>query len=269
MISVVIPMYNSKDTITRCIRSVMAQSEYDLIREIIVVDDGSTDGSAGLVARQYGSCQKLRLIRKKNEGVSSARNAGIRAAASEWIAFLDSDDLWTKNKIRMQWEVVTAHPEISFIGTNRKNENIRWGRLYDAGRKIYYLDLKHILLKNWPHTSTAMIKKDLFSVTGLYDENMRYAEDGNMWNKVALAGGIYYLAGVYASTGGNKLSFGESGLSADLCEMYRGNLKNIRELRQSRDITAFFYVFLRFYYWIKQIRRMIITKWVQMVRRKK
>ncbi len=269
MISVVIPMYNRKDTILRCISSVMAQSGYDLIREIIVVDDGSTDGSAGLVVRRYGSCPRLRLIRKQNGGVSSARNAGILAASSEWIAFLDSDDFWMKDKIRIQWETIMAHPEIRFLGTNRKNENIRWGKLYDAGRNMYYLDLKHILLKNWPHTSTALIKKEVFSVTGLYDETMGYAEDGNMWNRIALSAGIYYLAEVYAVTGGKKMSFGESGLSANLTEMYRGNVKNIRLLKNNGSIKTAFYCFLRLYYWMKQIRRIVITKWVRRIQRKK
>ena len=98
---------------------------------------------------------------------------------------------------------------------------------------------------------------------------MRYAEDGNMWNRIALSAGIYYLAEVYAVTGGKKMSFGESGLSANLTEMYRGNVKNIRLLKNNGSITAAFYCFLRLYYWMKQIRRIVITKWVRRVQRKK
>ena len=102
MISVVIPMYNSKDTIFDSIDSIINQSRYDLIREIIVVDDGSTDGSSQFVSEHYAENKKIKVIRKKNGGVSSARNAGIQSALSEWIAFLDSDDIWDKKKLFKQ-----------------------------------------------------------------------------------------------------------------------------------------------------------------------
>ena len=89
MISVVIPMFNSKKTIAECINSVVNQTREDLIGEIIVIDDGSADGSAELVECRYSSYKKLRVIRKRNEGVSSARNMGIKAAKYDWIALLD------------------------------------------------------------------------------------------------------------------------------------------------------------------------------------
>ncbi|HOM77565.1 MAG TPA: glycosyltransferase family A protein, partial [Anaerohalosphaeraceae bacterium] len=88
-ISVVIPAYNCQAYIRRAIDSVLGQSRP--ADEIIVVDDGSTDGTAEAV-RTYGA--KVILIQQENAGVSAARNAGIRAASGDWIAFLDADDEW-------------------------------------------------------------------------------------------------------------------------------------------------------------------------------
>ena len=90
MISVIIPMYNSKDTITDCINSVLNQTRADLIAEIIVIDDASKDESAILVEKNFRNNNKIQMIHnKENSGVSAARNAGIKAARSEWIALLD------------------------------------------------------------------------------------------------------------------------------------------------------------------------------------
>jgi Predicted glycosyltransferases len=269
MISVVIPMYNSKDTIFDSIDSIINQSRYDLIREIIVVDDGSTDGSSQFVSEHYAENKKIKVIRKKNGGVSSARNAGVQSALSEWIAFLDSDDIWLEEKIRVQWEAVTAHPEIMFIGSNRNKENIHWGRKYDDNRKIYSIDLTHLLIKNWPSPSSVLIKKELLNITGLYDESMQYAEEGDLWNRIAILNELYYIADIYIITGSQKISFGESGLSANLKKMYQGNIRNIKLLKEKNKISFKLYIFLRIFYGIKQIRRIVITKWITKFRKKK
>lgn len=191
MISVVIPVYNSRDTIAGCINSVLNQTEAGLVGEIIVVDDGSSDGSAGLVEHCFKDNSLIRVIRKKNGGVSSARNTGIRAAAYEWIALLDADDIWHPGKIEKQWEQIEKYPGIRFIGCNRNKENVRWGRRISGS--LYALDLKHILIKNWPHTSTALIRKDVFKTAGLFNEKMRHAEDGDMWNRIACRYPLFYI----------------------------------------------------------------------------
>ena len=90
--SVVIPLYNKRNSLKACIESVLNQSYKDF--ELIVVDDGSTDGSKEIV-REFED-KRIRLIEKKNGGVSSARNLGVRSARNSWIAFLDGDDIWTK-----------------------------------------------------------------------------------------------------------------------------------------------------------------------------
>ena len=88
MISVIIPMYNSQDTIIMCIESVLNQTQIELIKEIIVIDDGSTDNSYIAVWNKYRNNKLIRIIKKNNGGVSAARNTGIIAARNSPIIFL-------------------------------------------------------------------------------------------------------------------------------------------------------------------------------------
>lgn len=258
MISVVIPMYNSRRTIVDCINSVLNQTRFDLIDKIIVVDDGSTDDSVELIKKNFSKENKIKIILKENGGVSTARNVGIREANSEWIALLDSDDVWLPEKIEKQWEQISKNEQILFIGCNRNNENIHWGK--KVSNNLYMLDLKHILLKNWPHTSTALINKEIFLKVGLFNEEMRYAEDIDLWNRIAYYYPLYYIPITYEIAGGNKCQFGESGLSANLKDMHKGNMRNVRYLKKEEKISFFFYLFLLAYNYAKYVRRILITE---------
>jgi len=95
MISVIIPVYNVKDYLPDCLESVVAQSLAD--REVILIDDGSTDGSAEICDYYASLYSYFRVIHKPNGGPSSARNLGIGEAKGEWLIFLDSDDVWADN----------------------------------------------------------------------------------------------------------------------------------------------------------------------------
>lgn len=101
-VSVVIPTYNRADKVRTGIESVLAQSFTDL--EIIVVDDGSSDGTGQILAETYGN--RIRYFAQTNQGVSVARNKGIAEARGEWIAFLDSDDQWEKEKLEWQFKAL-------------------------------------------------------------------------------------------------------------------------------------------------------------------
>ena len=90
MISVIVPVYNRKETLGRCVQSLRSQTYEEL--EIILVDDGSTDGSGALCTALSKEDVRIRVIRKENGGVSSARNAGIEAAKGDYLMFADSDD---------------------------------------------------------------------------------------------------------------------------------------------------------------------------------
>ena len=114
MISVVVPLYNKKSSIKSTIESVLAQTYKDF--ELIVVDDGSTDGSADVV-KSFDD-NRIRLISKENGGVSSARNEGIREAKNEFISFLDADDLWDKDFLLEIDKLINDFPEAGILGTS-------------------------------------------------------------------------------------------------------------------------------------------------------
>lgn len=105
-ISVVIPCYNASTYIEATLRSVFAQQGGEL--EVLVVDDGSTDGSAELVARSF---PQVRVLRQANQGAAAARNHGIEQARHDWIAFVDADDIWVPGKLQAQWALLQQRPD--------------------------------------------------------------------------------------------------------------------------------------------------------------
>lgn len=114
MISVIIPLYNKRKSVARTLASVRAQTFTDY--EVVVVDDGSTDGSADVV-RSLAD-ERVRLITQSNSGVSAARNKGISEARGELIAFLDADDVWKPRYLEMQMELVANYPQCDVYAVN-------------------------------------------------------------------------------------------------------------------------------------------------------
>jgi len=114
-VSVVIPTYNRAYCISRAIDSVVGQSHENW--ELILVDDGSTDDTAGLVSSRYGHDARVRYIFQPNTGVSAARNTGIRASRGQFIALLDSDDSWKPWKLQAQLSCFRAFPEVGMVWT--------------------------------------------------------------------------------------------------------------------------------------------------------
>ncbi|MBN1764437.1 MAG: glycosyltransferase family 2 protein, partial [Sedimentisphaerales bacterium] len=166
-VSVVIPAYNAEGTVGRAVESVLQQTrEAD---EIIVIDDGSNDGTAATL-QKYG--EPVRYIYQNNAGPGAARNNGIKAAQYEWVAFLDADDEWLPDKLQLQMDVLQRNDHLvwacgnlirNFIQQNRKLphsdpalvERILEGHDYTND----YLEAS--LHTEWGHTDTMIIKKDI------------------------------------------------------------------------------------------------------------
>lgn len=139
LVSVIIPVFNCEPYIAAAIDSVLAQDFSDL--EIIVIDDGSTDGTP-MVLEQYSG--RIRLVRQKNAGVSSARNAGLDIAKGEYIAFLDADDVWYKEKLGIQVKTLEAFPEIAGVFSNFQTIDKNGGILERNGiQKLYSIFREH------------------------------------------------------------------------------------------------------------------------------
>lgn len=196
-ISVVIPTYNRAATIGAAIRSVLAQDSPP--DEIIVIDDGSTDGTEEALA-EFGDA--LQVLRKPNGGVSSARNAGVRVARSEWIAFLDSDDVWMNGKLALHRREIVQHPDIvchamnTNITTSSGNHNLYSlrGRENEFQQRPFRERPLSDVLAWCFFTQSLVIRKDVCFKAGLFPEGMRINEDSYFMARVALEGAFLVSA---------------------------------------------------------------------------
>ena len=259
-ISVVIPMYNSKGTIKSAIESVLNQTYEELI-EIIIINDGSKDGCENIVEELIKESQinrTIQLINKQNGGVSSARNRGVKEANGDWIAFLDSDDVWLPKKLEKQVNEIKKNSNIKFIGTNRNSEIYPFFK--KLTKNIYTLNPKEIITKWYPHTSTALINKELLFKTNLYDEERTHAEDGDLWLRIAQYCDLYVLNEDLVYTGSGKRSFGESGLSANMPKMYQGEILALKGAKTRKQINFLEYIGVYVWLTIKYYRRVFIVK---------
>jgi len=180
-ITVVIPTYNRVTFLKDAIDSVLAQTFLDF--ELIVVDDGSTDDTPKLLS-SYNN--KVRVITQTNQGPSAARNRGIETAKGEWIAFLDSDDVWKPDKLKKQVQFITDNPDTKICQT--EEVWIRNGKRVNP-RKKHEMHSGWIYEKCLPlcivSPSSVMIRQDVFEKVGLFDETMPACEDYDLWLRIA------------------------------------------------------------------------------------
>lgn len=190
-VTVVIPAYNSQQYIARAVDSVLNQTRS--VDEIIVVDDGSADKTIEIV-KCYG--EKVRYLRQENAGASAARNTGILAANSDWIAFLDADDEWLPDKIERQMELLVRNPHLVWVTGNyiacSCNEHRQAPRIqpdrarHRLGTKEYVEDyFKAYLAGLGGHTDTMVIRKNVLLEVGMFRFGQRKANDLDCWWRIA------------------------------------------------------------------------------------
>lgn len=186
-ISVIIPTYNRKQLVVEAVNSALTQEPENY--EIIVVDDGSTDGTIELLESLK---LPINIIKKQNGGVSSARNAGIKQAKGRYIAFLDSDDLWLPGILNSQYNFLQSHPAIPLVYTDQ-HINVQ-GKLLDTSRfsaKTYThetmskFDLPGFVQDTPIHISSVMVRKSIFDEIGYFNESLHIHEDTDMWNRIS------------------------------------------------------------------------------------
>ena len=179
-VSVVVPSFDRAGLLPRALGSVRAQSHP--ADEVIVVDDGSTDGTAELLGRDY---PEVRCLRQTHRGVSAARNRGIEAARGEWIALLDSDDAWRPEKLERQLDALEAAPGHRIC--HSEEIWIRDGRRVNPGRRHRKLGgriFRHCLPLCAISPSAALIHRSLFAEVGLFDEELPACEDYDLWLRI-------------------------------------------------------------------------------------
>ncbi len=180
-ISVIIPTYNRAKYLPRAIESVLSQSFKPL--EIIIVDDGSIDDTKSVVSRY-----PVGYIYQENSGVSSARNGGVKEAKGEWVAFLDSDDEWDRDKLLKQIAFHRTNPDILFSHTNerwiRDNREIKYSKRLKKPEGFCFEDnLSACKIA----ASSVLVHKKIFEDVGYFDESLRVCEDYEFWLRVSLS----------------------------------------------------------------------------------
>jgi glycosyltransferase involved in cell wall biosynthesis len=189
-VSVVIPTYDRIETLPRSLDSVINQTFSDW--ELIVVDDGSTDGTDEMILRDYPA---VRLHRQENAGVSAARNAGVALVSGEWIAFLDSDDAWLPEKLERQLSALANEPELRLSHTDeiwiRNDRSVNQPKAYaKGGGGIYHRCLPLCCIC----PSSVLLRRDLFDEIGGFDETLPVCEDYDLWLRITAREPVHYLA---------------------------------------------------------------------------
>lgn len=164
-VSVIIPVYNGESFLAEALQSVLNQTLSP--DEIIVVDDGSTDQSAQVVASLAASVAlPIRYLHQENKGPAAARNRGIEQAHGDVIAFLDADDLWDRHKLEIQLPRLKSNPECEVV----------WGRL-----QVFTKNKESAMVKSetqqMPNVGCVLFRRSAFGRVGLFNETMRWSED--------------------------------------------------------------------------------------------
>jgi len=188
-ITVIIPSYNRAYSLSRALDSVFSQSI--LPSEVIVVDDGSSDKTCELIDQKY---PQVRYIYQNQQGVSAARNVGIREATFDWIAFLDSDDEWLPHKLEQQCEQLKDSPGLLVCHTEeiwiRNGERVNQMKKHKkTGGWIYQNCLPLCAMS----PSSIMIHKRIFADVGLFKEDLPACEDYDLWLRICARYSVLYV----------------------------------------------------------------------------
>lgn len=188
---VVMPLYNKRAYVEDAIRSVLAQAE---LHALIVVDDGSTDGSADKVEALARDDARIRLLRQSNAGVSAARNRGVYASSADYVAFLDADDLYLPGFLQQIAALAGRYPEAALLGTAYRRfsgeadtalNTPAPGLAPEPGRLV------PAFFEEWSRgsfiftSSICVLRQALLDLGTLFPEGERLGEDQDVWFRLA------------------------------------------------------------------------------------
>jgi glycosyltransferase involved in cell wall biosynthesis len=254
-VSVIIPCYCCVDTISKTVESVATQSLRP--KELILIDDGSTDNTSELLLylqNCYGPDWIKVILLKDNHGVSYARNLGWDVASQIYIAFLDGDDIWHVDKIACQYGWMLNHPDIDGSGHNCLTVN-RTRELpplvYHPFPAAYPVIFNSLLYSNPLTPSSMMLKRQISS---RFSIKLNYCEDHLLWLELVSAG----FSLVILDTTLAYKQIGGKNASKKLWKMRLGNLKSYEQLRKTKKINFFKFIFLVVFSCLKFISLLII-----------
>jgi glycosyltransferase involved in cell wall biosynthesis len=215
-VSVVIPCYNAARTIGECIASAAAQTLTNI--EIIVVDDGSTDGSSETIRAMATEDRRIIFLRQENRGPGAARNLGISRARGRYVAFLDADDAWKPPKLAVQ---IAAMEKIGVVMS---------GLRINQRRSVESRPYARNLFSNRFVTSSVMVRRTELTGGLRFAEHKKFSEDFYLWQKIIAR---YPAATIHDDSLMRRVGFGDT-LSAKFWRMEMGELDTLSTLRKER-----------------------------------
>lgn len=188
LVSVIMPAYNVAPYVGAAVDSVLAQTTPDW--ELLVTDDGSTDGTAAIVREYAARDPRIRLLQQRNGGLSSARNCALRAARGEFLAILDSDDLWEPGFLEAQLDILAGDPSVDIVTGNAFELG---GRRHGAPARPWpdprpQPTLIEILRDEEAVFIMSVMRRRVYDTIGAFDEVLRTNEDYHFWLRAAIAG---------------------------------------------------------------------------------
>jgi len=183
LVSVIVPVYNRAHLVPETIQSILLQT-YESV-EIILINDGSTDGSLSILKdfeRKYPD--KVRVIDQVNQGQIVARNNGIKAAKGKYIAFLDSDDLWLREKLERQMPLFEPGVGLVYSGTEIINEEGQTTRIEPADEAISGNIYPQLLVKNRMTGGTVVVTAEVLGRVGVFSTDFKAAENWDLWLRI-------------------------------------------------------------------------------------
>lgn len=194
VISIIIPTYNRDWCIQRALESVLDQRFDDF--DVWIIDDGSSDKTLEIIERLIspGTRVPVNYIFTPNQGVAAARNLGIQRSTGQWLALLDSDDLWVPEKLERQFQYMGSHPEISLIHTGerwiRNGKRVNPPKAYQKfGGDVFEKCLPVCMIG----PSTSVIRREIFDKTGGFDEAFPVCEDYDFWLRVTMSETVGFI----------------------------------------------------------------------------
>ena len=232
LFSVIIPLYNKENFIEATLKSALNQTFTDF--EIIIINDGSTDNSAEKVLQFTDD--RIRLFNTENQGVSQARNFGIKKASGEMIAFLDADDFWYSTFLVNIASLIAKFPDekvfSSAIEVETRNKIFK--ATYSIPKrqeilKINFFDGSHD--QGAIFTSSAVFEKSVFEKVGNFDASLKTDEDTDLWIRI----GLHYPI-IFSWKIGAKYNYDKKGLSKSKIDFsQKTDFKNYLELEKTNE----------------------------------
>lgn len=257
-ISVIVPVYKVEKYLPECIESVLAQTFTDF--EFILVDDGSPDNSGKICDDYAARDSRIRVFHKENGGVSSARNLGVRQARSEYIAFLDSDDWWKPEFLEKMFALAQKYPQAGccccwMTFSTQAGESISGCLLNRVRGDMCLIDMLSYSAEKghfpiW--TGAVLLKKNILTEIGGFDENLMASEDYKVWFEFVLRAPVAYLNDAFAYyrkdvPAENKPRWTSGGKRTNIERHWVSHLAQYRNLEQENPVVKLFLDRFRLY----------------------